>query len=143
MRHPWETGYPTGGGRPAADDSLRASDGERNAVADRLSHHYADGRLDEAEFKKRLDTAMGATTRGDLRGLFDDLPPLVTDHPSPPPSRRRRVVPLLFVVAFVVIATGLTIPYVHVPWLLIVLVGVFFWYRGGHHHHRRGDPVVH
>ena len=72
-------------GHAAADTSLRASDDERNAVADKLSRHYAEGRLDEAEFKTRLDTAMSATTRGDLHGLFHDLPPL----PSEPPPRRR------------------------------------------------------
>ena len=64
--------------------TLRVSDAERNAVADKLSRHYADGRLDEAEFKERLDAAMSAKTQGDLAGLFDDLPPLATEPPPPP-----------------------------------------------------------
>ena len=83
--------------------TLRVSDAERNAVADKLSRHFADGRLDEAEFKERLDAAMSAKTQGDLAGLFDDLPPLASE-PPPPPSRRRRLVPFMVMVAF--LATG-------------------------------------
>ena len=50
------------------------------------------GRLDQAEFKARLDRAMGAVTRGDLDGLFDDLPRLA-DDPEPPRPRRRLLFP--------------------------------------------------
>ena len=57
--------------RVRPDSTLRVSDAERNAVADKLSRHYADGRLDESEFKERLDAAMSAKTQGDLAGLFD------------------------------------------------------------------------
>ena len=53
---------------------MRISDAERAEVSDRLSQHYSDGRLDEAEFGKRLDQAMHAVTQSDLDGLFDDLP---------------------------------------------------------------------
>jgi hypothetical protein len=120
--------------------NLRVSDAERNEVADRLSRHFAEGRLDESEFKERLDAAMSAKTQGDLRGLFDDLPPLAT-QPPPPPSRRRRLVPLLFLVAFFALVAGSTIsvlPAFHIPWLLIVVVvGFLLWRRSGHHHHHR------
>ncbi len=72
-RYRWDPVYPMGR-RDMTDASMRASDDERNAVADKLSRHYAEGRLDETEFKDRLDHAMSATTRGDLNGLFHDLP---------------------------------------------------------------------
>ena len=86
MRYRWDPAYPMGRrDTQAPDATMRASDTERNAVADKLSRHYAEGRLDEVEFKNRLDTAMSATTRGDLNGLFDDLPPL----PSEPRPRHR------------------------------------------------------
>lgn len=52
----------------------RASDAERTEVADRLSKHYSDGRLDQVEFNERLDRAMNAKTRSDFHGLFADLP---------------------------------------------------------------------
>ncbi|MBO0820509.1 MAG: DUF1707 domain-containing protein [Nocardiopsaceae bacterium] len=55
---------------------MRVSDAERAEVADLLGRHYSDGRLDKQEFDERVSRAMGAKTRGDLDGLFDDLPDL-------------------------------------------------------------------
>src|SRR5712664_30705 len=57
-----------------SDQHIRVSDAERNSVAELLGQHYADGRLDQAEFDDRISRTMTATTRGDLAGLFDDLP---------------------------------------------------------------------
>jgi hypothetical protein len=57
-----------------SDQHIRVSDAERNAVAELLGQHYADGRLDQAEFDDRVGRTMAAKTRGDLSGLFDDLP---------------------------------------------------------------------
>jgi len=56
------TGMGAGAGA-GATTSLRVSDAERNEVADRLSAHFADGRLDQAEFKERLDAAMAERLR--------------------------------------------------------------------------------
>jgi hypothetical protein len=57
-----------------SDQQIRVSDAERNAVAELLGQHYADGRLDQPEFDDRISRTMAAKTRGDLSGLFDDLP---------------------------------------------------------------------
>ena len=57
-----------------SDQHIRVSDAERNSVAELLGQHYADGRLDQAEFDERISRTMSAKTRGDLAGLFDDLP---------------------------------------------------------------------
>ena len=57
-----------------SDQHIRVSDTERNAVAELLGQHYADGRLDQPEFDDRISRTMAAKTRGDLTGLFDDLP---------------------------------------------------------------------
>ena len=57
-----------------SDQHLRVSDAERQEVADRLGEHFAEGRLDQAEFDERAGRAMSAKTRADLSGLFDDLP---------------------------------------------------------------------
>jgi hypothetical protein len=145
MRYRWDPAYPMGRRDATSyDTSLRASDDERNAVADKLSRHYAEGRLDETEFKTRLDTAMSATTRGDLSGLFHDLPKLPEPLP-PPPTRRQRAVPWLFVLAFIAFVSLATLPFYpmyHVPWFLIAIVGFFLWRRAGgawhHHHHTAG-----
>ena len=87
-----------------SDQDLRVSDAERQAVADRLAEHFADGRLDQAEFDDRVGRAMSAKTRGDLSGLFSDLPdagaPAVPDGP-----RRRHGHPILLLVLFVVAAS--------------------------------------
>jgi hypothetical protein len=57
-----------------SDQHIRVSDAERNTVAELLGQHYADGRLDQPEFDDRIGRTMAAKTRGDLAGLFDDLP---------------------------------------------------------------------
>jgi Domain of unknown function (DUF1707) len=57
-----------------SDQHLRVSDADRNEVAELLGKHYADGRLDQGEFDERVTRTMAAKTRGDLTGLFDDLP---------------------------------------------------------------------
>jgi Domain of unknown function (DUF1707) len=143
MRYRWDPVYPTGRrDAPPHDAALRASDGERNAVADKLSRHYAEGRLDEAEFKTRLDTAMSATTRGDLHGLFYDLPKLPSE-PPPPPPRHRRILPWVLLVGFLLIVAGASTPFYpgyHVPWILIAIVAFFLWRRaaGPWHHHPHG-----
>jgi hypothetical protein len=71
-----------------ADQNIRVSDAERSAVADQLGVHYADGRLDQAEFDERISRAMAAKTRGDLMGLFDDLPDTVPGPAGAPGTAR-------------------------------------------------------
>ena len=146
MRYRWDPAYPMGRrDTQPVDAYLRASDDERSAVADKLSRHYAEGRLDETEFKTRLDTAMSATTRGDLNGLFRDLPSLPSALPPPPP-RHRRVLPWVFLFAFLAIVTTAAIPfYPHyplfrVPWFLVFIVGLVLWRRAaGQRWHRQYD----
>ncbi len=93
---------------PPADEHLRVSDAERQDVADRLGEHFADGRLDQAEFDDRVGRAMHAKTRGDLNGLFSDLPdtgaPAVPDQP---PRRHGRGHPILLLVLLVIIGSAL------------------------------------
>jgi len=126
---------------PRSDSSLRASDAERSDVADRLSRHFAEGRLDETEFKARLDCAMGATTRGDLAGLFDDLPRLADEHPEHH-SRRRRVIPFLLLLILAATAASWSFSMFHVPWVLLAVVGLFVWFRVGHRHHHRSEAEL-
>jgi hypothetical protein len=58
----------------APPSSLRASDADREAVAERLRHAAVEGRLDPDELEERLHTALRARTYGDLRRLLVDLP---------------------------------------------------------------------
>jgi hypothetical protein len=89
---------PAASTRPWPDPRLRVGDAERAEVTDRLARHYSDGRLDQAEFDRRLDKAMRATTVADLTGLLDDLPdgqpprlpyPVAPGGPGSQPGGRR------------------------------------------------------
>jgi uncharacterized membrane protein YccC len=125
---------------------MRVSDAERNEVAEALSKHYGDGRLDAAEFQERLDQAMSAKTRADLSGLLSDLPPTaqanrVVAPPAPPAPRRRprSLVHVLAVVAVLFVLAGLWSAMVppHVPWLLIAVIVFLVWRRDRFHRYYR------
>ncbi|MBC9717111.1 DUF1707 and DUF2154 domain-containing protein [Streptomyces sp. TRM66268-LWL] len=53
---------------------LRASDADRERVAEVLRDALAEGRLDMEEFEERLDSVYKARTYGDLEPLTRDLP---------------------------------------------------------------------
>lgn len=141
MRYRRDSGYQSGGRRADPHDpSIRASDAERAEVADNLSRHFADGRLDQPEFKSRLDRAMEATTRGDLGGLFDDLPRLPSQEP-PEPEHRRRFVPVIAVIVAVSFVVSLAAVahrpgdfFFHVPWPLFIVAAFLLWRRVRRHH---------
>ena len=148
------------GSTSSASPQMRISDADRAEVADRLSKHYSDGRLDQAEFNERLDRAMNAKTRADLNGLFADLPP--TDEPDKavktarPPDQRpgnrhpvQRVLGLILItVVAIFVARALMWPFfgffgfaghllfVPVPWILIAIVAFLCW-RYATRHRRR------
>jgi len=69
-------------------DHVRASDTERDAAASRLQAAFAEGRLDDAEFDRRMRTALTAQTRADLAELVADLPGEVP-RPRPATTGRR------------------------------------------------------
>lgn len=58
----------------ASGYDMRVGDAERDAAANELREHFASGRLTQDELNERLDQAFAAKTRGDLSGLFTDLP---------------------------------------------------------------------
>ncbi|MFI6852654.1 DUF1707 domain-containing protein [Streptomyces sp. NPDC050416] len=67
------------------DDSvpdLRASDADRERVAEILRDALAEGRLDMAEFEERLDATYQARTYGELAPITRDLPAAGVTAPS-------------------------------------------------------------
>jgi hypothetical protein len=56
------------------EPNVRASDGDREHVADTLRNHHAEGRLDNEEMQQRIDACYDAKTVGDLEALLHDLP---------------------------------------------------------------------
>jgi len=134
-----------------SDQHIRVSDAERNAVTERLAAHYGDGRLDQAEFDERVSRAMTAKTRGDLDGLFDDLPDPEptgasgTGGPAVPYRARRRggalrAILLLVLIIAIMSATWHAFAFFYIPWFWIAALGavVFFATRSSRrHHHNR------
>jgi hypothetical protein len=124
------------------------SDAERNSLADLLAQHYGDGRLDDVEFKERMDRAMSAKTRSDLNGLTADLPRLGPDTPVAAPRHHHRPIrgvlfPVLAAVVVVsIVSWSLSSVFFfapHVPWVLVAIVAVLLWrrqsWRSWHRHH--------
>ncbi|MCK7623996.1 DUF1707 domain-containing protein [Streptomyces sp. RS10V-4] len=72
---------------------LRASDADRERVADILRDALAEGRLDMAEFGERLDTAYRARTYGELEPLTADLPAAAPAGAPAPLSLRKEPAP--------------------------------------------------
>ena len=114
---------------------LRASDAEREHVADALRRHHADGRLQFDEFEERLERCYQARTADQLDRLLDDLP-----HGDRGVSLRgagwaagRRGRPPLPVLALAAVA-GL--------WLLGALAGALAWGGGAYHHGPSLLPLV-
>jgi hypothetical protein len=54
--------------------TLRASDADRESVADRLRHAAAEGRLSTEELEERLASALKARTYAELDSVLVDLP---------------------------------------------------------------------
>jgi hypothetical protein len=73
----------------ATDDTIRASDVDREAVVATLREAYTAGRLTLDEFDERMAAAYAGKTWGDLRELTADLPVqpvLGADLPDRQPS---------------------------------------------------------
>jgi uncharacterized protein DUF1707 len=145
-----------------ANPGMRISDAERAEVSDRLSKHYSEGRLDEAEFSRRLDQAMHAVTQADLSGLFDDLPEdaaaggrpgagqagrgrasqrVISPDQAGPASRRRTPLSRVLAVAVLIVIAGVVgsaLSHLFFPWILIAVVAVLWLRRGSC---RRSRPV--
>jgi hypothetical protein len=69
---------------PVAGGHLRASDTDRDQVANVLNSAFAEGRLSRDEYDERLDSLLRAKTFDDLVGLTRDL--VVVASPTPVPT---------------------------------------------------------
>jgi hypothetical protein len=65
---------PAAAGSRAPEAELRASDADRDRIADILRDALAEGRLDAGEHSERLDQLYAAKTLGELEPLVRDLP---------------------------------------------------------------------
>jgi hypothetical protein len=116
---------------------MRASDADREQVAERLRHATAEGRLLADELEQRLGAAFSARTYGELDALVCDLPGNTSVAPRRRQSRSLPIGPaqavgLVFVipilVAFVIAAVAV-IASLFAVWAVLIAVG---WYVFGH-----------
>jgi uncharacterized protein DUF1707 len=108
----------------ARTSTLRASDADRDTVAERLRAAAVEGRLEPDEFEERLHLALRARTYGDLRRLVADLPGRSAQW-----DRARRPVPVTALAVairvaavLVMIAVIVTVVAVMVAWWMLWLL---------------------
>ncbi|MGP3967077.1 DUF1707 SHOCT-like domain-containing protein [Streptomyces sp. 6N223] len=81
-----------GPGRPGGPPAVRASDADRDRIADILREALAEGRLDAEEHAERVEAVYRAKTVGELEPLIEDLP-AGQRHAAVPPSRSPALAP--------------------------------------------------
>ncbi|MEP6462930.1 MAG: DUF1707 domain-containing protein [Frankiaceae bacterium] len=112
------------------DRSVRASDADRDRVADALRRHFSEGRLSPEEFDERLTSALAARTVGDLADLVADLPQDPDGYALPVPvsgSGSARLAHRPTGGAASVVWRAQLASYVTVS-----LICVIIWFAGGH-----------
>ncbi|WP_433680744.1 DUF1707 SHOCT-like domain-containing protein [Nocardia sp. CA-119907] len=117
---------------------IRIGTAEREQAMQRLSDHFAAGRLSVAEFDERSAVVAAALTRGDLDKVFVDLPEPapVTAVPAKRdgfldewPERVMAVIPILAVILFFVTGSWL--------WFLAIPLAGALLFGDRHEHQRR------
>jgi hypothetical protein len=121
---------------------FRASDADRDQVADRLRAAATEGRIGYEELEERLGKTLGARTYADLEAVVEDLPPS-------PPARRRPLLPAS-PVARVAIVAAVAVPVVLAAIVVLtavlsawILWGIAGWWFLGQRHGYRHHPSRH
>ncbi len=121
-------------------EQLRASDADRERVAELLRSATVEGRLLAEELEHRLESAFSARTYGELDTLVADLPAETTPsrRPPGPVARLRTVPPVALVVAIpilfaLIIAAFVVIASLAVVWAIAIAIG---WWVFGHNRNR-------
>jgi hypothetical protein len=123
--------------------TLRASDLDREHVAERLHRAAAEGRLFAEELEERLARALRARTLGELDALTTDLPGTVARRPGLSPIAKVGVAVVVATVAVAVIALAvLAVTGLLAGWLVWMVVAYFVFGRRHRHRHRRGPVDV-
>jgi VIT1/CCC1 family predicted Fe2+/Mn2+ transporter len=117
----------------ARSATLRASDADREAVADRLRTAAGEGRLEPDELEERLHVALRSRTYGDLRRLVADLPAKSSSRGTAVLPTARLLLAVAVRIAFVLAAVAAVVTFAAVMtawWILWVLVVVALRARG-------------
>ena len=110
---------------------LRASDEDRERVAERLRHATGEGRLLAEELEERLGTVFAARTYGELDDVVSDLPaPRDRGHKTPLWVKATLALAILLAVVAVLALVALIVIGVAGAWLLWMLFAWMFFGRG-------------
>src|SRR5437763_8909902 len=108
----------------ARRSALRASDHDRERVADRLRHATGEGRLLADELEERLGTVFSARTYGELDAVVSDLPTPRDPRRSKTPTWVKATLALAIVMAVIAVLAVVALVVIGLAraWLLWVLV---------------------
>jgi DUF1707 SHOCT-like domain len=131
--------------------SIRASDADREHVAERLRKAAAEGRLLTEELEHRLMAAFSARTYGELEPLVADLPREVARRgrqqralPIPRPAAALAILIVMPVVVALVVAAAVLVISMFAMW--VAVVAIMMWVFGRrlpvlpHRYARRWSP---
>lgn len=119
--------------------TLKASDADREQIAERLRKACAEGRLLAEELEERLEATFAARTYGELDAVVADLPGVPVRRRERPRSPAFTLTPVhiiaLFLLAPVIISLMLALAVIVATlfsaWGLLLIVG---WFVFGHGH---------
>ena len=115
--------------------ALRASDADRENVADRLREAAAEGRLLAEELEHRVAATLRARTYGELDAVVADLPAKSSARRSSRPVARALLAVAIGLAALVVVAfVAAVLIGIAAVWALFALL---FWGRRGRYVHRQ------
>jgi hypothetical protein len=122
--------------------TLRASDADRDRIAERLREATAEGRLAAEELEERLEVTFAARTYGELDPLVADLPGATVRRRGRPQTspwlRPLPIVMLIFlapVLFSVLLAAAVVMITLFSTWVVVLFVG---WWLFGHRFAPRG-----
>lgn len=116
--------------------ALRASDADREEVAERLRKATAEGRLLAEELEERLEATFTARTYGELDAVVADLPGIPVrrrERPRPPVLTPMHVVALFIlapVILSLMLAAAVIVATVFSAWGVLLIVGWLVLGRG-------------
>src|SRR5947209_3814004 len=111
---------------------LRASDSDRDAVAERLRRATGEGRLLASELEERLESAFSARTYGELDAVVSDLPVTRSERRQPMPLWARGALAMAVVLAALAVLAmvALVILGLAGAWMAWLVIGWLWLGRG-------------
>lgn len=120
--------------------TLRASDADREQIAERLRKATAEGRLLAEELEERLEATFSARTYGELDAVVADLPSTPVrrrERPQPPVLNPLHLIALFILAPIIIslmIAAAVLVATLFSAWGVLLIVGWFMFGRGRRHY---------